>query len=693
MMRCLLQALLLSALASSVLLLFSLPQAAAAESPAASAPPMRVQGIGNATVPLDGDWQFHLGDNPAWSAPQLDDTGWEKISVDKPWGEQTHFNYTGYAWYRRHIEFVPVPGATPDIGLLLPPIEDVAAIYWNGRQVAQYGAFPPYPSWRYDQLSQTVGLGKPASGVLAIRVWMAPYVSFGTGLGGGLTAAPIAANVETITLLKTRSDYRWLEARQFYFGLQTLYVLVALFSLLAWYRNRQQRATFWLGCFTGARGIALVLVGLRFPFSFEHALGLLQPVLALEDVSLWFLLLYLLDLNTNRRLAQATRILAWISLVSTTLDGCLNFMDPSVLALQKPNQIADFFFTIIFTLVQIFPLVLIPFAFGKKLNAPRWLVALFAFLSQLIFEVRIALSQGERFTHWTISEKISKPLFVINHNPFSLNLLAETLLLVAIVYSVYRYSVEQTQRQSVLEQEYKSAQELQRVLIPENLPSVSGYAVTSAYQPAQEVGGDFFQLIAQPDGSALLALGDVSGKGLKAAMTVSLIVGTLRTLAEQTDDPALILSGLNRRLHGRLQHGFATCVVLRLDREGRCAIANAGHPAPFLNEHEIASPGALPLGLEPTARYEVTTTQLAIGDRLTLYTDGLLEARNHDGELYGFERLRTLIATAPDARQATEAAIAFGQDDDITVLTLTRLAVGVESTTSLNAPDLLFASN
>ena len=215
---------------------------------------------------------------------------------------------------------------------------------------------------------------------------------------------------------------------------------------------------------------------------------------------------------------------------------------------------------------------------------------------------------------------------------------------------------------------------------------------TSAYRPAQQVGGDFFQLIAQPDGSALLVLGDVSGKGLKAAMTVALIVGTIRTVADTVDDPAEILSILNRRLHGRLKDGFVTCLTLRLNAEGDGVLANAGHPAPFLNREELNLPGALPLGLDFNADYESVPFHLEVGDRLTLYTDGLLEARNAAGDLFSFDRLRALIATQPNAKQATDAAVAFGQDDDITVLTLTRLAPGIASTTSLLAPDLVSSS-
>ncbi len=133
-------------------------------------------------------------------------------------------------------------------------------------------------------------------------------------------------------------------------------------------------------------------------------------------------------------------------------------------------------------------------------------------------------------------------------------------------------------------------------------------------------------------------------------------------------------------------------MALRLDEEGECVLANAGHPAPFLNREELNLPGALPLGLDPKGEYENVRFHLAVGDRLTFYTDGLLEARNSAGELFSFDRLRALMATQPDAQQATDAAVAFGQDDDITVITLTRLAPGVQSTTSLQAPALVSSS-
>jgi serine phosphatase RsbU (regulator of sigma subunit) len=225
-------------------------------------------------------------------------------------------------------------------------------------------------------------------------------------------------------------------------------------------------------------------------------------------------------------------------------------------------------------------------------------------------------------------------------------------------------------------------------VLPEALPRLPGFAVTSAYQPAAEVGGDFFQLVAVNKNVAILVVGDVSGKGLKAAMTVSLMIGALRTLTDLTSQPDKILEMLNRRMVGRLEHGFVTCLVIRIGADGACMAASAGHPAPYVGDVEVNIPPALPLGLDPDARYERQPFDLHVGARLMVYTDGLLEARNREGELFGFKRLEKLISLHPDAKEAVDTAIEFGQEDDITVLTVTRLDVGQRSSTSLQAPEL-----
>ena len=151
--------------------------------------------------------------------------------------------------------------------------------------------------------------------------------------------------------------------------------------------------------------------------------------------------------------------------------------------------------TVVFTAAEIYPLILVAYALRKRLDAARWLVAITAILAGMISVIRIAVQQGSRYTHWTLGDKIAAPLFTINGNVFTAQTVANTLLLLAIIYAVYRYMQDSAARQSSLEQEFKSARELQQVLIPESMPALPGFAFTSAYRPAQEVGGDFFQVI------------------------------------------------------------------------------------------------------------------------------------------------------------------------------------------------------
>lgn len=246
-----------------------------------------------------------------------------------------------------------------------------------------------------------------------------------------------------------------------------------------------------------------------------------------------------------------------------------------------------------------------------------------------------------------------------------------------VTLAVYVRALIQDRREKLrLAGEFEAARAVQQVLIPDQIPPVAGFQVDSIYKPAGEVGGDFFQIVPNHDRSTLVVLGDVSGKGLKAAMTVSLIVGMVRAMSNLSLRPADLLTELNHWLVGRLQGGFVTCIALLLNESGGCLLASAGHPAPFLRHREIDLPGTLPLGLASSPQYQETSIHLEIGDRLVLYTDGLIEARNEAGELFSFERSQALLASSPDITHAAEAAQRFGQDDDITILAFTRLAAG-----------------
>lgn len=217
-----------------------------------------------------------------------------------------------------------------------------------------------------------------------------------------------------------------------------------------------------------------------------------------------------------------------------------------------------------------------------------------------------------------------------------------------------------------------AAREVQRAMVPEDLPAIRGYRLESVYRPAAEVGGDFFRVIGVESGRSLVVIGDVSGKGLRAAMFVSMIVGMLRTLAGFTEEPAEILEGLNRRLCGQTQGSFATCLVVRLDG-GLLMLANAGHLPPYLNGNEIPFAGSLPLGLVESASYSQTCLETRAGDRIVLLTDGIPEARNQQGMLLGFKKFESLLRDGANVRTVADTAQHFGQNDDLTVISIARM--------------------
>jgi hypothetical protein len=648
---------------------------------------LTLDAMGTGAASLDGPWQFHIGDDTHWADPAFDDSRWEQLTADSPWGAQEHRGYTGFAWYRRHLTISSAPGTSPDIALLVPAIDDVYEIYWNGQRAGLLGSMPPRLVAYEGMAPQAYGLGPIRSGVLAVRVFKLPLGSNEDGISGGFQAVPIAGRPEAIGAIKGNLDFHWLRSQQFRFGLSSLYGLIFVLSLIAWWRDRSQRLLFWMAAYALPLLVETPLLWLRLQYPFAIQDFLRQTLVAVREISLWFLLLWLLRLDEVPRVARVLRVAAFVIITTCVIDGLLNFLFPSVID-ARGFVIADAILTCLYLPPQIAPVILavIALARRRRLDSARWIVAALAFLNSLFYAVVNYSSQGNRFTHWTLDKSLMSPLFTIAGNAIGASLILRTLLFLSIVYAVIRYSIENSRHQSALEQEFQNARELQQVLIPEHLPSIPGFTLTSTYKPAHEVGGDFFQIIPLEKGSTLVVLGDVSGKGLKAAMAVSLIVGVIRTLAETTAIPADILAGLNRRLHGRLQGGFATAIALRLDPDGFCTLAIAGHPAPFLNDQELELPGALPLGIAPSIRYEESTIRLGAGDRLALYTDGLLEARSQTGDLYGFDRLKSLFAGEPTAAQATEVGVAFGQEDDITVLTLTRLAAGQEATAAFTSP-------
>jgi len=656
-----------------------------------SAQTLVIGGTGRGIVRVDGGWQFHTGDDPRWADPAYDDSGWESLVSDTPWGAQGHPSYFGFAWYRRHIDILPTANTTGEYRLLIPHAEDAYEVYWNGKLMGRYGELPPHASWYNSKYPRTFPLIGSAVGVLAIRVWKAPLDAFAAAESGGLYSTPAVGDPDTIALREHAVTWSYIRGDLFDYSLVLLRGFITVLCMVLWSRNRREQLFLWVGIFT-ATPIALDALQHLFliPFTYAVARCINQPLYVVYDISLWFLLVWLLQLNDHPRLMRWTKTLAWMALAAGCADGLLAFFWGSATLWM---QWADAALDTCILLTEAFPFVLIAIGLRRRLEASRWAVAMAAFVLVMIHTIADASALGQRYTHWTLfADLIDTPLFTIQGVEYRIEKVTSIALFAAIVFAVYRYVLDQQGRRAALEQEMQSAREIQQVLIPETLPALRGYAVTSAYTPAHEVGGDFFQMLATPDGSTIVALGDVSGKGLKAAMNVSMIVGVLRSQVETTSSPAGILIALNNCLTGRMQGGFATGIVLRLDVDGSVTFANAGHLPPFLNGREFELEPSLPLGLIGYTFYREVSVRLKPGDQLSLYTDGLLEARRSTGELFGFERLQRLFAERPTAQQASEAAVAFGQDDDITVLTLTRLEEGVESTTTLVAPVLATAA-
>jgi hypothetical protein len=256
---------------------------------------------------------------------------------------------------------------------------------------------------------------------------------------------------------------------------------------------------------------------------------------------------------------------------------------------------------------------------------------------------------------------------VIPAGPFRIDLRSVPGILfvfVTLLVLYLRYRDEQV-RQAAIDQDLAAARRMQELLLAGSAEKTTGFAVDAVYRPAREVGGDFYRTAALEDGSLLVVVGDVSGKGLDAAMLVAVVLGSLAN--ETHRSPASLLAYLNRAVMGRTAGGFITACCARFYPDGRVVLANAGQIAPYLDGRELQLENGLPLGISAEASY--TETEIKTNGTVTFVSDGVVEARDPKGELLGFERMAAL--TTKPAAAIAEAAQRWGQEDDITVLSVT----------------------
>jgi serine phosphatase RsbU (regulator of sigma subunit) len=266
---------------------------------------------------------------------------------------------------------------------------------------------------------------------------------------------------------------------------------------------------------------------------------------------------------------------------------------------------------------------------------------------------------------------------------------------------------EERERERV-EQELRTAQRIQQALLPRATPTLEGWRLATFYQPAREVGGDFYDFLSLPGGRLGLVLGDVSGKGIPAALIMATTRSMLRAVAATADEaaaPGAVLRRVNQLLCGDLPGGtFVTCFYGLLDpASGTLRFANAGQDLPALRRAdssvcELRATG-MPLGLMPESAYEEREAQIDRGASILFYSDGLVEAHNARREMFGFARLASAIGADPGGAPAISALLrdlasfagaTWEQEDDITLVTLER-APQTEPTLAASAPDVAAA--
>jgi serine phosphatase RsbU (regulator of sigma subunit) len=238
-----------------------------------------------------------------------------------------------------------------------------------------------------------------------------------------------------------------------------------------------------------------------------------------------------------------------------------------------------------------------------------------------------------------------------------------------------------------VEQELKVARRIQQASLPKEVPQLEGWQISPFYRPAREVGGDFYDFHLLSEGRLGLVVGDATGKGVPAALVMSTTCGMLQAVSQTLDSssPGEVLEQVNETLVARIPDNmFVTCFYAILEPEsGSLSYANAGHDLPYLRRvggdaEELRARG-MPLGLMPGMGYEEGEISVRVEDGVLFYTDGLVEAHSPKGEMFGFPRLRALIAEHGEERALGDSLLeqlysfvgeGWEQEDDITLLTL-----------------------
>ncbi len=604
------------------------------------------------TTDVGGTWLIHAGDDPAYANPQFDDSRWTPVDISKSIHSLFPGGNPGVVWYRLRVK---VPPDQTGLAVRESHVSHAFVLYTNGVELLEAGKFAPYVPYETSaSLIAQIPDAQIATGtvVLALRVhindeewkrlnpglypgnirlgrqeemfernWFRVIRSQGGACINGFLALVISvAGFILFSAERDRKEYLWLSLGGLSFFVVRCFVLYANFQVFPYW---------WLWLYAVPQ---FGIVWTPFPMYFAFVGQKIKPLLA---------------------------VMIFIS----CLLGSVSWLPGLSLAQEFYLSVPDF----LLSTIMLPAVLIVHWRRGNREAALILLPVLVSSASSIPWVFRLLITTlGHPYTEsWATKPIVRIGIFNIDLI-FLGNFLIPSILGLIILLRSNRMSREAEVHLGQL----AAAREVQQILLPAGIEATPGFAVDTAYLPAQQVGGDFFQIIPVDFNGILVVVGDVAGKGLPAAMMVSVLVGAIRTLATFTQKPAEVLAQLNERLVGRTGGGFSTAIAAHIAPDGVTSIANAGHLSPYLDGEELELPGALPLGIVSGTTYDTVNFQIERGSRLTFYSDGVIEAQNPKGELMGFERGRELSTQSADAIVA--AAHTFGQSDDITVVTIVR---------------------
>jgi len=641
-------------------------------------------------LPLDKGWRVGITANPAAANPEFDDSGWalrdaQESFADVPYEEQPA-DTTGegqkssrpqesqrpFAWFRLHIKLAPNHGP---VSLLIElPVTHNATmgiyslgvdVFANGRLTQPEGPHGDAPE-RYQAISRIYDLKLDPSATeltLAVRT---PYLPFGYGAYTSFFASRRfhMGNREDLDRSLELWTVHSLFERLPRLINDTLLAVLALFLLALYYTQKGHAEYLWLAFYELVQAPIWFFELAGSTARLDH-LWYLAVFLQLLAISAYLYFEFLIAFLSLRR--------RWYILLLRFTAPILAGVGPTLLMAGHGTAAGVALFVVslgtafwvlgwlLFVLIT-----LIAATFRRNFEAGLLLIPLLLSLAG-IFEPVLTAGMGD----WGGRAYRSPLTLQAGPIPIHFASIADFTGIFAIVLIIFVRFLHVQRDQERASSELAAARSVQELMIPQERLKTPGFEVDSIYNPANEVGGDFYHVQTTDDGGLLVVIGDVAGKGLKAAMNVSMLMGALRSTPERS--PARILESLNRALVG--SDSFTTCQAAWFGANGELVLANAGHLPPYLNSQEISLPGGLPLGVLPDVSYQEVRLYLHPGDRILLMSDGVVEARQPSGELFGFDRVHNL--SNQTAFYIADAAKEFGQEDDITVLTVRRLAQAV----------------